>query len=126
MKLIITSSIREIEMAILEPVFSLDTIKICAKKSLLGLGDTIKSSFKIKGTCLKKIDITSPGGAGRVVFLLQIGLGKAVLVTLKPKKDKKIGMNMTIKNPNFKNLLSRNLDLILKDLVAGNYIEYDV
>lgn len=126
MKLIITSSIREVEMALLEPVFSLDTIKICAKKSLLGLGNTIKSSFKIQGTCLKKIDITSPGGAGRVVFLLQIGLGRAVLVMLKPKKDKKIRMNMTVKNPHFKNLLSRNLDLILKDLTAGNYSEYDI
>ncbi len=43
---------------------------------------------------------------------------------LRTKNDKKIGANMTIKNPNFKKLLEKNIDLILKDISNKDYQEY--
>jgi len=111
-------------MGSLESVFPLEVIKICAKKALLGLGHTMKNPVKISWTCLKKINITSPGGAGRAVFLLLIRDGKAILVSLRFKNDKKIGANMSVENPYFRSLLNRNLDLILRDLNNEDYVEY--
>ncbi|MFA5842221.1 MAG: hypothetical protein WC882_00880 [Candidatus Gracilibacteria bacterium] len=124
MNLIITHSIQRIEFEVLQKTFSLEVIKAGAKKSLQGLGNDIKSSSKIPSTCLKKIHLTSTGGAGRVIFLLQIGIQKSVLVMIRMKNDKQIGSNMTVQNPKFKKALDKNLSLILKDLKYGDYKEY--
>ena len=126
MKLILTASIKKVEFEPLKRIFPLETVKVAAKKSLQGLGDNIKSSTKIPKTVLKKIYLTSTGGAGRAVFLLQISSLKSVLVMIKLKNDKQIGANMTINNPKFKKVLDKNLDLILADLKNGNFEEYEL
>lgn len=124
MKLILTVFIKEAEFEPLRKVFPLETVKVAAKKSLQGLGDNIKCSTKIPKTVLKKIYLTSTGGAGRAVFLLQISSRKSVLVMIRLKNDKRIGVNMTVKNPKFENALEKNLDLILANLKKGNFEEY--
>ncbi|MDD3861660.1 MAG: hypothetical protein PHP74_02105 [Candidatus Gracilibacteria bacterium] len=126
MKLVIPKSINKIEFDFLRRVFSLEIVKIAAKKALQGLGENIKNSSKAPDTYLKKLYLTSSGGAGRAIFLLKIGAEKAVLVMIRLKNDKQIGANMTVKNPEFKKVLEKNLDLILRDLRSGNYEEYDV
>lgn len=126
MKLVITDSIRKKEVDILSKIFSLDVIKAAAKKSLSGLGISIKSSQKVSGTNLKKLKLTSSGGAGRVIFLIQINSEKSVLVMLRPKNDKEIGANMTTENKKFKKVLDKNLDLIIEDLKTHKYMEYEL
>ncbi len=126
MKLIITASIKRVELEPVKGIFNLDIIKTAAKKSLQGLGDTIKSSSKIPGTCLKKVYLTSSSGAGRVIFLLKLNSRKSVLVMIRLKNDKKIGANMTVQNPNFVKTLDKNLDIILDDLQKGKYEELDL
>lgn len=126
MKLIITTSIKKAEFESLSKTFSLDAVKIAAKKTLQGLGENIKSSTKISGTVLRKIYLTSTGGAGRAVFLLQISSVKSVLVMIRLKNDKQIGANMTVKNPKFKKALDKNLDSILTDWENGDFEEYEL
>ena len=126
MKLIITASIKEVEFEPSKKTFSLETVKVAAKKSLQGLGDNIKSSTKIPKTVLKKIYLTSSGGAGRAVFLLQISSQKSVLVMIRLKNDKQVGANMTVNNPKFKKVLDENLDLILADLSNKDFEEYEL
>ncbi|EKD63604.1 MAG: hypothetical protein ACD_51C00248G0002 [uncultured bacterium] len=126
MKLIITASIKKVEFEPAKSIFDLDIIKTAAKKSLEGLGDTVKSSNKIPSTCLKKVYLTSSSGAGRVIFLLKLNSGKSVLVMIRQKQDKKIGANMTVQNPNFVKALDKNLDIILDDLQKGKYEELDL
>ncbi|EKD64210.1 MAG: hypothetical protein ACD_51C00047G0008 [uncultured bacterium] len=126
MKLVITSSIKKTEFESVKSVFDIDVIKIAAKKSLEGLGENIKSSSKIKGTCLKKVYLTSTGGAGRVIFLLKLKNKKSVLVMIRLKNDKKIGSNMTIQNPKFEKALNKNLDIIISDLENGAFEEFDI
>lgn len=126
MKLVITDSIAKTELEPLKKVFDLEIVKSAAKKSLQGLGTGIKSSFKIPATSLSKIYLTSTGSAGRAVFLLQINKDKSVLVMLRPKSDKQVGVNMTVKNPKFQMVLDKNLSLIIDDLEKGRYVEYDL
>lgn len=126
MKLIITDSINKAEFEPLKKTFGLEIIKVAAKKSLQGLGDKIKSSFKIPATTLSKIYLTSSGSAGRAIFLLQINREKSVLVIIRAKKDKQIGFNMTIKHQKFQKILDKNLSLIISDLEKGLYTEYDI
>jgi hypothetical protein len=125
-KFVLTASIKKAEFESLEKIFSLEVVKIAAKKSLEGLGKEIKSSLKISSTILKKIYLTSTGGAGRAVFLLQIGNKKAVLVMIRLKSDKQIGANMTLKNPKFKKLLDKNLSLVIRDIENGDFEEFDL
>ena len=124
MKLVITDGIRKSEL--LKNHFSLNDIKVVAKKSLTGLGITIKSTFKIPATCLSKVYITSSKGAARVVFLLKMGEEKAVLVVLRMKQDKLIGSNISVSNPAFQKLLDKNLNIIISDLEFGNFTEYSL
>ncbi len=126
MRLIITWTIKKTELLRWKRVFSLKVVKQAARKAFGGIGREIKSSLKLRHTCLKKLNLTSAGGAGRIVFLLEIDSQTSILVMLRPKNDKMIGANMTIKNPRFKNLLERNIDMILGDIKAGNYEEYNI
>ena len=126
MRLVLTDSIRKAEFEPLEKTFSLEVIKIAAKKCLEGLGKEIKSSTKVPSTSLKKLNLTSTGGAGRAAFLLQIRHGKAILVMVRPKNDKKIGANMSIENPNFKKTLEKNLCLLMADIENANFEEFEL
>lgn len=98
-----------------------EILKAAARKSLEGLGVTIKNSRRQVGTLLKKIYITSPGGAARVVFLVQIDADKAFLVMLRLKSDKQIGANMTVDNPNFRKVLEKNIESITRDIESQRY-----
>lgn len=124
MKLILTASIRKAEFEPLQKTFPLDVIKIAAKKCLEGLGIKIKSSTKISSTILKKIPLTSTGGAGRATFLLQIVDNNAILVMLRLKNDKKVGENMSIDNPKFKKVFDKNLSLLINDIEHDDYEEF--
>ncbi len=126
MKLVLTASLRKAEFQPLQKTFSLEVIKIAAKKCLEGLGKNIKSSSKISSTSLKKIQLTSTGGAGRAAFLLQITDGKAILVMIRLKNDKNIGANMSIRNSKFQKALEKNLDLLMNDIDHDNYEEFEL
>lgn len=126
MKLILTSSIKKLEFGPLSHTFPLEVVKVAAKKSLEGLGEDIKNSLEIPNTVLKKVYLTSSGGAGRAVFLLAISSEKSVLAMIKLKNDKKVGANMTVKNPSFRKTLEKNLDLILKDLAVGDFEAFEL
>lgn len=124
MKLILAKSIEKAELDSLDKVFNLDVLKTAAKKAIQGIGENIKSSAKINGTILRKVYLTGSNGAGRTVFLLQLDSKTSILVMIRLKNDKQIGANMTIKNPKFRKLLDKNIDLISSDLDTGNYTEY--
>lgn len=126
MKLILTKWIEATELELIKEVFSIEVVKIAAGKAIQGLGQTIKSASKISGTQLKKINLTTSGGAGRVLFLLKVGKEKAVLVMLRTKNDKQIGANMSVQNPKFKKVLEKNISTILRDLESGDYEEIDL
>ncbi len=124
MKLIITTEIYTTEFLPHAQTFNLDVLKSSARKALLGLGNMVSTSRRMPGTVLKKMSLISSGGAGRVLFLLQVGKGVAVLVMVRQKNDKQIGQNMAIVNPRFKKLLEKNMDKILKELEAGRFREW--
>lgn len=127
MELILTSSIKKAEYEPLQKLITFEILKKIAKKSLEGLGATIKSSRKIPGTLLKKVYLTTPGGgAARSIFLLQIDAKRSVLVMVRMKNDKKIGSNMTVDNPQFKRVLEKNLSDILLDLKFGRYEVFQI
>ena len=123
MKLIITNAISKTELEPLKNIFNLEIIKSAARKSLLGLGISIKSSIKIPATSLSKVYLTGRGGAGRVIFLLITEKLECILVMIRAIKDKQIGVNMTVDNPKFKETLDRNLGWIIEDLKRGDYSE---
>ena len=99
-------------------------IKSAAKKTLLGIGLKMRSSSSNISGEIYKIPITSPGGAGRVIFLLVKEKEVIALIMAKPKHDKLIGMNMSLKNPNFNKILHRNLETALEDIKKSAYKEY--
>ena len=121
MELIVTKTLEEKELEPLKNVINLEILKNAAKKSIEGLGESIKTAVKIPETLLKKVYLTTSGGAARSIFLLKIKEDKTVLVMIRMKNDKKVGVNMTINNPKFKKALEKNLEGILKDLALGNY-----
>ena len=126
MKFILTTSIKKSELKPVERVFSLEVMKLAAKKVLDGLGKDIKSSVRIPASSLKKLYLTSTGGAGRALFLLRIDVNKVALVMTRLKNDKKVGANMTIKNPYFKEALEKNLFLLISDVENGDFEEFEL
>jgi len=126
LKLIITASIWKAEFERLAKTFPLEVLKAAAKKSLQGLGKEIKSNIKIASTILKKIPLTSTGGAGRAAFLILVDDKKAVLVMLRLKNNKQIGANMSVQNPKFNKIFGKNLTLLLKDIENGDFEEYEL
>jgi hypothetical protein len=120
MKLIIPHSLLKSEFLPYKNTFSLEVLKSAAKKALSGMGIAIKGS-KLQKTKLRKLNLTSPSGAGRVLFLLQIkGQENAILLILRAKNDKQIGENMSTNNKKFNTVLHKNTDLMLEDLHKKN------
>lgn len=126
MELIITKKVDEKECRPLEREVPLAIIKTAARKALAGIGESIKSAIPISSTKLIKNYLTTPGGAARAIFLLQVGKDQVVLVVLRLKNDKRIGANMTVQNPKFKKVLEQNLDSILSDLEQGKFTKYSL
>ena len=126
MKLLIPHSLLRSEYEPLREMVPFDILKKSARKCLEGLGNAIKTTKKISGTILKKVYITAPGGAARVIFLLQVSASSAVFVMIRMKNDKQIGANMTVDNKKFKKILERNLEDVLNDLAADQYDVFDL
>lgn len=126
MRLIITSAIYKAEFEVLEKTFTLNVVKVAAKKALCGIGDRIKSSVNILSTTLAKVPLTGAGGAGRAIFLLKIADKIAVLVMIRMKNDKKIGANMSVQNPKFRRVLEKYLTLIVEGIKRGDFEEFEL
>ncbi|MEK7183287.1 MAG: hypothetical protein AAB776_01490 [Patescibacteria group bacterium] len=126
MKLLIAATVRAKEYESLSRKITFEILKAAARKSLEGLGVTIKSSRKQAGTLLKKVYITTPSGAARVIFLIQIDADKAILVMLRLKTDKQIGSNMTVDNPDFRKVLERNIESIVRDIKSHRYEIFEI
>lgn len=122
----ITASVRKVEFEPLQETFPLEAIKLAAKKCLGGLGTKIKFPNRIPSTILKKIPLTSSGGAGRAVFMLQVVDDKAILLMIKLKNDKKVGENMSFENRKFGKVFDKNLAAVMKDIENDNYEEFDL
>lgn len=124
MKLIVPHTLKKTEYLLYEKIFSLEVLKEAARKALGGIGETIKNTRKLPSTVLKKVPLTSPNGAGRVLFLLKIDSQYAIFLMLRPKNDKQIGANMSVKNAKFRKILEKNLDMLLGDLTKKKFEEY--
>lgn len=124
MILVITNSILKREYGPLNRTYPLESIKSAARQVMGGLGISLKN--KIPFTKLIKIDITSSGGAGRCVFLLQSREGISILVAIRNKNDRKIGRNMSMKNPLFVALLEKYFSFIFEEIREGKFHTYEL
>ena len=115
----------------LEPLFnnfSLEDIIKSAQKVKKGLGISFGKSY-FPQTQSIKLKLTGKGGAGRIIYLVTIKEGKrdvVYLVMLKLKKDKKFGENLSLKNEVVKREYHKNLDLIISDIKAKEFKEYEI
>lgn len=117
MALIIGNSIRRKEFGESIPSHDLEVIIRSAK---VDLTTPIKGEGIPKGTRLLKVYATSPKGARRIVFLMEVEGGDLFLLFYRDKKDK-IGANITIKNRVFKSQLWKHMEDLLSDIESGNF-----
>ncbi len=125
MKLILTTKIRKKEFKPLKRVFDLQTLKNAARKALKGLGNTIRGC-NLEDEELIKIYLTAPGGAGRVIFLVEIVDNNAVLLLLRHKNDKSIGQNMSSSNHLFKQVIQERIKDAYEDVNKDAYESYEL
>ena len=117
MALIIGNSIRRKEFGDNIPN---DDLEIVIRSAKAELATPIKGEGIPKGTRLLKAYATSPKGARRIVFLMEVEGGDLFLLFYRDKKDK-IGANITIKNKSFKSQLWKHIDDLLFDIESGNF-----
>lgn len=117
MTLIIGNSIRRREFGDSIPNDDLEVIIRSAKAELT---TPIKGGGIPKGTRLLKAYATSPKGARRIVFLMEVKGGDLFLLFYRDKKDK-IGANITIKNKAFKSQLWKHMDDLFSDIQSGDF-----
>lgn len=122
MKLIIPSSVKKLDL--FEKIFTIQTLKKAARKSLLGLGHKIK--YPVNNLIISKISITSKTAAASALYLIQLKDEIAVLILIRKKSDKLLGQNMSINNSELENVLSKYLDLVCNDLELRNYEEFEI
>lgn len=121
--LIICNSIQSKELEPLNQYFDLKTIRLSALKAQKGLGDSISSP--VKNSQVIKIYLTGKP-AGRACFLLFTKSGDVIPLILRLKKEKKIGENMSLQNPELTKLLAKNIKIALHDIKADNYEEFEL
>jgi hypothetical protein len=122
MSLIIGDSIRQKEFGAEIPEPDREVIIRSAK---VDLTTAIKGDQLPKGTRLLKAYATSPNGAHRIVFLMEVEGGDLFLLFYRNKKDA-VGGNMTIQNKAFKAQLDKYLNSLRNDLDAGNFEVVDL
>ena len=122
MSLIIGNSIRQKEFGAEIPVPDLEVILRSAR---VDLTTAIKGEGLPRGTRLLKAYATSPNGARRLVFLLEVNEGDLFLLFYRDKKDA-VGANMTIQNKSFKTQLNKHLSSLFDDLDAGDFEVFDL
>ena len=126
MKLIITGYINEQEIKPLERNIHFEKIKDAARKAASGLGIVMSSALLPKGSSFRKIKIATKEGAFRSLLMVRNQKDDIILVMLREKKDKKVGMNFSFYNPLFEAIVDRNVFKIFEDIESGNYIEYEL
>lgn len=117
MALVVGDSIRRLEFG--GPIDTADRA-VLLRAARVELATNVKGRGLPKGTRLLKAYATSPRGAKRIVFLLEVAKGDLFLLFYRDKKDA-VGANVTIRNKTFKEQLLKRLDLLAKDLEAGNF-----
>jgi hypothetical protein len=122
MALIIGHSILRQEFGASIPV---DDLEVIQRSARIELTTSIKGKGLPKGTRLLKAYATSPSGAKRVVFLLEVEGGDLFLLFYRDKKDP-VGVNISIQNKVFQNQLAKHLDALLKDIQDKNYTVYQL
>ena len=122
MSLIIGDSIRQKEFGTDIP---LPDREVIIRSARVDLTTAIKGDQLPKGTRLLKAYATSPNGARRIVFLLEVEEGDLFLLFYRNKKDA-VGGNMTIQNKTFKTQLDKHLNGLRDDLDSGNFEVVDL
>jgi hypothetical protein len=122
MSLIIGDSIRQKEFGTEIPEPDREVI---IRSARVDLTTAIKGDQLPKGSRLLKAYATSPNGARRIVFLLEVEGGDLFLLFYRNKKDA-VGANMTIQNKAFKTQLDKHLNSLRDDLDSGNFEVVDL
>ncbi|MGJ8641729.1 MAG: hypothetical protein ACSHYA_20230 [Opitutaceae bacterium] len=117
MSLIIGDSIRQKEFGTEIPEPDREVIIRSARVDLTA---AIKGDQLPKGTRLLKAYATSPNGARRSVFLMEVEGVDLFLLFYRNKKDA-VRANMTIQNKAFKTQLDKHLNSLRDDLDSGNF-----
>ena len=99
--------------------------KVIVRAAKVDLTTAIKGEKLPKGTRLLKAYATSPKGARRIVFLLEVQAGDLFLLFYRDKKDA-VGSNLTIQNKAFKRQLHKHLDSLVDDLNSDNFEVLDL
>ena len=90
-----------------------------------GVSTPIKGAALPHGSRLVKVYATSPKGARRIVYLVDVASGNGYFLMYRSKNDR-VGQNISIKNPEFKQLLLSYLKILDEDLNAGSYDAYEL
>ncbi len=100
-------------------------IKEIVKNISKGLFIFIKGKNLPKHSKLAKIYSTTIKGAKRIVILIETASGDSFFLFYRSKKDK-IGVNITIKNPEFKKNLQKHLIILGEDIGNNNYSVFEI
>jgi hypothetical protein len=122
--LIITRYILKHELAPILRNIDLQDLLIGAQKVRANLAVELKGGFVSQSVKFFKVRIGKKAKARMIVFLTTNN--SIVPVVIKLKKDKKYGQNLSMNNEDVKNLISRNLDSIHKDVENGDFESYEV
>ena len=95
------------------------------RSARVDLTTAIKGDQLPTGTRLLKAYATSPNGARRIVFLLEVEGGDLLLLFYRNKKDA-VGANMTIQSKAFKIQLDKHLNSLRDDIDSGNFEVVDL
>jgi hypothetical protein len=119
MKILISKYIAKHELKPLEKYIKIDDVKKGAQKIIKGLGKSISMHsdspyrfYKVRiGTTTK----------GRMIVFLITKTQKIIPLLIRLKKDKKMGENISAKNPLTKEAVSKNLSRVLEDVENKQY-----
>ena len=122
--LIITRYILKHELAPISRNIDLQDLLIGAQKVRGNLAVELKGGFVSQSVKFFKVRIGKKAKARMIVFLTTSN--NVVPVVVRLKKDKKYGQNLSVNNEEVKNLISRNLDAIYKDVENRDFESYEV
>ena len=118
----ICNTIKKEELDKLIKYFSIDDIKKAYLKARWWIWNNI---WKVDNwVILRKIYLTSEKCSWRLLFLFFISKNIFIPVVLRLKNDKLIWNNLSMNNKNFVSLLDKNFDIVKKDLLDKNYIDF--
>lgn len=120
--LVICNSIQKRELTVLREYFSTEDILRSTMKAKAGLGFVLKGS-PFPRTQLIKLYVTGRSAPARLLLLLLVDEKWYMPVLLRLKSDK-VGINMTMKNPDFQRALDKNLSRMVDDLKNMKFKKY--